>query len=178
MSRDECLPLVALPPHPPPVIKADGQNALWTRQATRVCNTGSSLTLLWTFFLCNHVRLLCEQCELVSDVLNSVYIAKSLGLRWLCVYSFVRLCVSMYVCASLCAYVCVFVPVWVCLCIFSCALELTGLNFERVEPDPPRVWGEGGDGRPNTYVLHLHVMSPLWHKLRYNSHSLHLYDSV
>ena len=34
VSRDECLPLVALPPHPPPVIKADGQNALWTRQAT------------------------------------------------------------------------------------------------------------------------------------------------
>ena len=42
--------------------------------------------------------------------------------------------VNIFVCCvrvCLCAYV--------CLCVFSCALELTGLNFERVEPAPPRV---------------------------------------
>ena len=78
VSRDECLPLVALHPPPPPVIKADGQNALWTRQSTSVCRTGSSLTLLCPFFLCNYVRLLYEQCQTGSDILISVlYIVRS-----------------------------------------------------------------------------------------------------
>ena len=53
VSRDECLPLVALPPPRPPVIKAVDQNALLTRQSTIVCRTGSSLTLLCPFFLWN-----------------------------------------------------------------------------------------------------------------------------
>ena len=62
-----------------PVIKADGQNAPWTRQSTSasVSNTGSSLTLLCTLFLCNCVRPLYEQCQTGSDILINVYILRS-----------------------------------------------------------------------------------------------------